>query len=64
MYHIKQAVLDEKTGKYRNQEKFQSTSQIQIVLYLRDMWYILNGKDLPTNNEKWNELRKTYNLLE
>ena len=62
IYHIKQAVWDEKKQKYVNQELFQDTSQIRVVLYLRDLWYILNGIDLPTDNEKWNELREKYNL--
>ena len=60
IYHIKQAYWDEKKQKYLNQELFNSTSQIQIVLYLRDLWYSLNGKELPTDNEQWNELRERY----
>ena len=62
IYHIKQAVYDEGKGKHTNQELFQSTSQIQIVLFLRDLWYTLNGIDLPTDNEKWNEIREKYML--
>lgn len=57
IYHIKQAVYDESRDKYVNQEIFNSTSQIQIVLYLRDLWYGINGKELPTDNEQWNEIR-------
>ena len=57
IYHIKQAVYDSTKQKFVNQELFQSTSQIQIVLFLRDLWYSLNGKELPTDNEKWNAIR-------
>ena len=57
IYHIKQAVYDESRGKFINQELFKSPSQIQILLYLRDMWYTLNGKELPTDNEQWNAIR-------
>ena len=53
-YHIKQAVIDEDTGKNKNIELFKSTSQIQILLFLRDMWYELNGWEIPTDNEIWN----------
>lgn len=60
IYHIKQAIWDEKKSKYVNQDLFQSTSQIQIVLYLRDMWYSLNGIELPKDNEQWNTLRDMY----
>lgn len=57
VYHVKQAVYNEYTGKNANVELFKSTSQIQILLFLRDMWYELNGWELPTDNEMWNELR-------
>lgn len=60
IYHIKQAVWDAKKQKYVNQDLFNSTSQIQILLFLRDMWYSLNGKELPTDNETWNEIRDKY----
>lgn len=58
IYHVKQAVWDSKKGKFVNQELFNSTAQIYIVFYLRDLWYSLNGKELPTNNEKWNSMRE------
>lgn len=58
IYHIKQAVYDSGKQKFVNQELFNSTSQIQIVLFLRDLWYTINGKELPTDNEKWNAIRE------
>ena len=58
-YHIKRAVYNEQTGKNKNEEIFKSTSQIQIVLFLRDYLFIVQGKELPTDNETWNEIRKT-----
>ena len=58
IYHIKQAVYDESRDKYVNQELFNATSQIQIVLYMRDLWYSVNGIELPTDNEQWNEIRQ------
>lgn len=54
IYHIKQAVWDEEKGKFQNMELFKSTSQVQVVLYLRDLWYDINGKEVPQNNEVWN----------
>lgn len=59
IYSIKQAVFDEFKGKYINHELFSSTSQIQIVLFLRDMWYTINGKEVPTDNEKWNQIKSS-----
>ena len=58
MYCIKQAVYNKKTGRNENIELFKSGSQIQIVLYLRDYWYKLNNIPLPTDNDKWNKIRK------
>lgn len=59
-YHIKQAVWDEEKGKYRNVEIFKSTAQIQILLYLRDMWYTVNGKEVPQDNEVWNAKKAEF----
>ena len=39
---------------------FQTYSLIQLVLYLRDLWYILNGWEVPTDNEIWEEIKKKY----
>lgn len=61
VYHIKKAVWDKSRNRNKNIELFQTTSQIQIVLFLRDYWYTINGKELPTDNETWNEIRRTYN---
>jgi len=57
-YTLKKCVPDTETGRNSYKKLFETTSQIQIVLYLRDLWYELNGWELPTNNEQWNEIRK------
>lgn len=57
VYTIKKAVWDQKRKRNRNVELFHSASQIQIVLFLRDYWFNLNGYELPTDNEQWNEIR-------
>ena len=62
VYHIKQAVLDEETEKTKNVELFKSASQLQIVLFLRDFWYEMNGWEVPTDNEVWNEKKKGVKL--
>ena len=61
MYHIKQAIYDEEKGKNKSIELYKSTSQIQIVLFLRDFWFDINGWPLPTDNEMWNALRNKDN---
>ena len=37
---------------------FKTYSQIQLVLFLRDYWYTLNGWELPTDNEIWEEVKR------
>ena len=58
-YHVKQAVWDDAKEKFVNMELFKSTSQIQIVLFLRDLWYSINGKEVPQDNEAWNNIKST-----
>ena len=57
-HHIKRSVKDEETGKNKHIELFKTTSMIQIVLFLRDLWYKANNIELPTDNEAWNIIRQ------
>ena len=59
-YIIKKAVFDDKRGKNINLELFSSCSQIQIVLFLRDYWYQLNGWEVPHDNEMWEKAKQEY----
>ena len=58
---IKKAIWDDTKQRYKNIELFSSTSDIQIVLWLRDYWYELNGWEIPTDNKIWNEAKAKYN---
>lgn len=60
IYTIKKSVYDKKKGRNVNIELFHSTSQIQIVLFLRDLWYQLEGLEIPTDNEEWNRAKELY----
>lgn len=60
MIVVKRAVWDEHDGKMKNIEMFSSTSDLQVVLFLRDYWYELNGWEVPTDNQKWNEAKHRY----
>ncbi len=54
-YHVKRQVEPQS----RNYEElFSSYSNLQIVLFLRDYWYLLNEEPLPVDNEMWNEIRE------
>ena len=60
LYVIKKAVWDEQKKRNINIELFKSTSQIQIILFLRDMWYELNGWKVPDDNPTWNDIKQKY----
>lgn len=64
-YIIKQVVDNPEVTGTNNKRKsyielYKSTSQIQIVLFLRDFWYEINGWEVPTDNEQWNEAKQKY----
>lgn len=60
VYVLKQATWDSEKKRNRNIELFSTTSQIQTVLFLRDLWYELNGWEVPTDNEEWNKAKAKY----
>ena len=43
--------------KHKKEKLFESTSMIQIVLYLRDVWYTIQGQKLPTDNAEWENIK-------
>jgi len=51
MYKISQSVFNENTGKCNHIELFSSASEIQIVLFMRNLWYAVNGKEIPPTNQ-------------
>lgn len=64
-YTICNAEWNEDINKYLNKELYSTTSMVRIVLYLRDTWYLCNGWELPTDQDKWNTIREdiNYSLL-
>ena len=57
------------TEKTRHLVLFTSASQIQVVLFLRNLWYLINEKPIPPTNKmkgsaeferKWNEFLDIY----
>lgn len=58
IYSVKKCVVEDNKKTYI--ELFKSSSQVQIVLYLRDYWYQLNGWEIPTDNPEWESAKKKY----
>ena len=69
IYKVSQSVYNESSGKNNHVELFSSPSEIQVVLFLRNLWYLINSKPIPPTNEmkgaqeferKWNEFYEKY----
>lgn len=48
--------VNEVRGKKRT--LFDTASQIQVVMFLRDYWFIMQGKELPTGQKDWVKIRE------
>jgi len=57
-YAVSQAVFDREKRKWVSNEIYGSTSMLRITMYLRDLWYLEQGKELPDDQELWNVVRK------
>lgn len=53
-------VVSTENGKNSTITLFKTYSQIQLVLFLRDYWYNLNGWKIPEDNKEWKEAKKEY----
>ena len=56
---IRQATIDER-GKRKNVELFNTTSELYILMFLRDYWYALNGWEIPEGTEGWEKEKQKY----
>lgn len=61
---IKQAILTDRKQRYETEVLFSSYSQLQVVLYLRDLWYQVNGWELPNDNPIWEKIKKEQGLFQ
>lgn len=64
LYVLSRAQWNSDKGKYDTIDIYKTTSTIRMVLFLRDMWYVECGKELPTDNEMWNQIREQIKLQE
>jgi hypothetical protein len=58
MYIVKQYVWNEEKEQFITVELFKSSSSVRVVFYLRDLWYQVNGWEVPTDNEKWEKIKE------
>ena len=58
-YVVKQSTTVDRDKPYRhNVELYKTYSTVRLVLWLRDYWYTLNGWEIPTDNEMWEEIKR------
>lgn len=57
-YVIRQEIPENKSR--GTVEMFRTYSQVQMVLWLRDYWYEMNGWEIPKDNEEWEEVKAQY----
>ena len=71
IYKVSQSVFDETSGKNRHIELFSSASQIQVVLFMRNFWFLIQGKEIPPTNRmkgaaeferKWEEFETSWRI--
>lgn len=60
VYTVLHSIPDEENRKDINTVLFSTYSQVQLVLFLRDYWYELNGWEVPTDNEEWEAIKRQY----
>ena len=61
IYRISQALITPE-GKHKKEKLFESTSMIQIVLFLRDVWYTIQGEEIPTDNDMWEAVKANKHI--
>ena len=54
---VRKAIVDDEDPKRKTKsvELFKSCSDTQILLFLRDYWYTLNGWEIPDDGKRGNE---------
>lgn len=55
--------ISEPIGYKKQKTIYETANRNRLVLFLRDLWYLENGWELPDNNEEWVEIRKTIPKL-
>lgn len=60
VYVIQRVIIDKSSKKESITELFKTYSQVQLVLFMRDYWYSLNGWEIPNNNKTWEAIKERY----
>ena len=58
MQIVSKAKFNPAKDKYESVDIYKTLSLIRVVLFLRDLLYAVDGKELPTDNDYWNNCRE------
>lgn len=61
VYYVYGNEMDFEAQKSVQIELFRSASQVYIILFLRDIWYTLNGVEIPEEEEGFLAKKSKYN---
>ena len=61
LFVVKKSVLDEEKNRKYQIELYSTYSQINLVFFLRNYWYRLNGWEVPDDNERYKADLERYN---
>lgn len=61
-YCLRKADIDADAHRSSSVEIFSTYSQLQVILYLRDLWYTWNNIELPTDNTMWNAIKEKNHI--
>lgn len=71
VYKVALSIFDNETGRYSTEEIFSSASQIQIVLFMRNFWNLVNDRPIPPTNgikgakqfeERWKTFEEDWRI--
>lgn len=60
VYTVRRSTSNKDEPHRQTIELFRTYSHVQLVLWLRDYWYELNGWEIPADNKEWEEVKKSY----
>ena len=62
-YHIKRVIIDSDTKRSSSEEIFSTYYQMYVILFLKDLWDYLNGRELDVSNEIWEEYKRKHDVV-
>ena len=62
MYIVEDSWYDVNTGAWQDEQLFRTASGVYCCLYLRDLLFSFQGKELPVGDPKWDAMRENKDI--